>query len=382
MSLMEGNQVRRYAPHIQSRHARAFSLIEILVSIVIIALLAALLLSGIARATVRARVLTAERGVDALVLGVRQFEDQFGFLPPLVHDGEVISQGDNARRPFIAQVEPQIDDGPLAERVTTGFRWEQLVVWSEGEDLDFFRRRSGRGADQIELVPGGPAWNDDEAWDDLRYSKFSLPYYLGGVGGVLLDGVQGPGMARPRADGNWEGVWRGTPARDRYDPVIDGEKSSLKLVFGYFEPAEYAEHGETAPTNVTPPDSHAAYVDPWGRAYRYYRWERGRYVGRRLVTETTLDLNIPPVLIDPVAMAAIRNDPANARTLPGGLTGDNAELRGARYAIVSAGPNKLFGNEPIDEIARVLREPVPTSLDGQAAMRKSAWDDNIVGLGN
>lgn len=360
---------------------RAFTLIELLVSVAIVALIVALLLSGVSRVIQRAKSLSGQRAIDTLVLGVDQFESEFGFLPPLVHDGEVISQNMDDLRPAVSSGETPVD-GPVEEVSVGDIQYERLVVWSEGDDFNFFRRRSGSGSDDVELPQGG-VWNDDRAWSDVRYSKFSLPYYLGGIGGKRLDGVNGPGSARPQSNGLFVGV--GYPVgstRDRYDPVVDPDATSLKQTIGYFEAAEYPEHDGTAPAMPMPPDSHAAFVDPWGRAIRYYRWETGRLVDdRRLVVESTLDLNIPPVLLDPIVYAEGQNDPANVEDDNIDLTSGNTELRGARYAIVSAGPDGLFGTEPIEDIARKLRRTVPTELDAKASLRAEAMEDNLVGLG-
>lgn len=359
-----------------------FTLIELLVGITIIALLAALLISGLSRAVQRARSASAQQSINALVLGVTQFENEFGFYPPLVHDGRVISDGDMLRQPS-AEIDGSQQDGPLVSIDSGDIQFERLVVWSEGDDIDFFRRRTGQGQDPVELTQGSE-WNDDEAWGDIRYSKFALPYYLAGVGGKRLDGVAGPGFARPQVNGLFVGV--GYPVgstRDRYEPVVDADSESLKQVIGYFEAVEYAEHGVSEPGMPMPTDAEVAYLDPWGRAIRYYRWEPGRFDDGRLVVESTLDLNIPPVLIDPEVYAAVRNDPVLATDddVENDLTGGDAELRSARFAVVSAGPDGLFGTEPIEEIARVLRADEPTSLEGKAELRKRAMEDNVVGLG-
>lgn len=356
-----------------------FTLIELLVTIAIIGVLAALLLAGVSKAVARARATSAARSVDALVLGVRQFDDQFGFLPPLVHDGVVISDGSPGFRP-LTPIDGQRRDGPVVDVTVGNILFKQLVVWSEGADSSFFRRRTGTGGDAVEL-PSGGVWNDDSAWDDRRYSKYGLAYYLTGVGDKDLDGVRGPGLARPQSNGLFVGV--GYPvgsSRDRYEPVIEGDTDSMRLITGYFDPDEYGEHGFATPTGFQPPDTHVAFTDPWGRAIRYYRWEPGRLVNGQFVVETTLDLNIPAVLLDPSQYAAVGNDPNRAKSID--LTGGNAELRAARFAIVSAGPDGLFGTEPTDVLADRLGRSRPTTLDDKIALRKRAWQDNIVGLGH
>jgi hypothetical protein len=194
-------------------------------------------------------------------------------------------------------------------------------------------------------------------------------------------------MSRPLANGLFEGIYfraaRVGAVRDRYEPAIEADRESLRLVTGYRGVADYEEHGATVPDADDVPDSHAAFLDPWGRAIRYYRWEPGRLNAQgRLVVETTLDLNIPPVLINPQLYAEVANQDNSANAQDIDLTAGSAELRAARYAIVSAGPDGLFGTEPIEQIAEALRLGVPATPQAVVQMREDVWDDNIVGLGN
>lgn len=379
-----------------------FTLIELLVVLAVILIIVGLLLAGLARSVGNARASVGERAVGALVASVDQFKAEFGFLPPLVHDGELMASGG-----YVPDGLPAVGsqaNWPVVRRNVAGLSVDQLAVWAESDGTvtnptsygnfgNFIRRRSGQAPDAVR-PPSGTTWDAANAWEDRRYSKFSLPYYLSGIGNRAVDGVEGPGMSRPLFNGQFEGVLlraaRVGTTRDRYEPVIDASRQSLRLVTGYQHRDDYAEHNATMPASSTVPDSHAAFVDPWGRAYRYYRWEPGRLVGGRLVVQNSLDLNIPPVLINPELYATVRNadGSANARdidltapTAGGGATG-SVELRAARYAIVSAGPNGLFGTESIERIAEELSQPLPTNDAGIARLRKLAWEDNIVGLGN
>lgn len=383
------------------RGSRGFTLIELLVVLAVVLLIAGLLLAGLARTVGNARASTAQRAVESLVAAVDQFKAEFGFLPPLVHDGNRMAAG--GYNPTGLPSVGSEADWPVIRLNVAGRRVDQLAVWSEADPtannfasyINFIRRRTGQGADAVRL-PSGSAWESATAWEDRRYSNFSLPYYLSGIGSRAVDGVDGPGMSRPLLNGQFEGVlFRAAgvgTVRDRFDPVIDASRNALRLITGYQHEDDYAEHNAAMPDRNTVPDSHAAFVDPWGRAYRYYRWEPGRVVGGaggRLVVQNSLDLNIPPVLINPELYAEVRNaDGSNAArdidlTSPtrGGGQG-NVKLRSARYAIVSAGPDGLFGTEPIALIAQRLRQPVPTSDADIARLRKLAWEDNIVGLGN
>jgi prepilin-type N-terminal cleavage/methylation domain-containing protein len=363
-----------------------FTLIELLVVIAIIALIAALLISALNQATKTARRTASQRSAAALAQSVDQFFNEFGFLPPLVHDGRGVSADDDLYRPRLPDG-TVADDGPIFEQAGAQGTFYSVVIWSDEIDFNFFRRRTGTGADNIELSSGGH-------WEDRRYSKFTLAYYLTGVLDRDVDGVRGPGFARPIIDGSYLGV--GYPigsSRDRFEPMIDVDRRGVQVAIDYAEPNEYLEHDTNLDLGSIPTrddiymdyedyqrDALVSLVDAFGNAYRYYRWEQGRFVNGQLVVNNTLDLNIPPVLIDPVLLAEIVEDINNADVVD--LTGGDVKLRDARYAIVSAGPDGLFGTESIDTIADRIGATAPSNLNEIAQMRKDVWEDNAVEIGN
>ncbi|MCA9304420.1 MAG: type II secretion system protein [Phycisphaerales bacterium] len=360
----------------------AFTLVELLLVIAIVGLLVGLLTVGLTKALNTAKKAASEQSTKALVQAVEQFRSEFGFLPPLVHDGVVISGSDPAYQPAANLAQSQ-SDGPTIDIGVSDSRPDIALVWSEGVDRNFLRRRTGMGLDEIDLPSGGGPWDNDSAWDDRRYSKFSLAYYLGGVLGKGIDGLEGPGFARPLADGSFEGV--GYPVgstRDRYEPTMDVDRRGVRIQVGYGELSEFPEHDQVAPAALMPGDTEIALVDSFGHAYRYYRWEHGRFYpgSGKFEVRNALDMNIPPVLIDPVIFADVRNNSSNADETD--LTQGSLELRSARFAVVGAGPDGLFGVEAIETIADALREPVPTDLEDIAKMRKRVWEDNAVGVGN
>lgn len=376
----------------RASRSRGFTLMELLVVIAIIGLLASLVITALNRSGKKARRLASQRSAAALVQSVVQFRNEFGFLPPLVHDGRGMSANQDVYRPKQFDGSTQVD-GPLFEQTGGAYTYKTIVTWSEGLDFNFFRRRTGTaGSDNIDLSAGG-SWSNDGAWEDRRYSKYSLAYYLTGVLDKDVDGVRGPGFARPLIDGTFLGV--GYPvgsARDRYDPMMDVDRRGVRIESQYVEPREYPEHDlglTTEPDHSTvfadfenyQKESLSALVDSFGVAFRYYRWEQGRFVNGQLVVEDQLDMNIPPVLIDPVLLSSVEN---NIVLLNGvDLTEGNMKLRNARFAIISAGPDGLFGTESIATIAKQMRvDPVPTSLDEIAVLRKRVWDDNAVEIGN
>ncbi|MBL4591840.1 MAG: type II secretion system protein [Phycisphaerales bacterium] len=358
----------------------AFTLVELLVVISIIGVLVGVLLVGLTRALNSAKKAASEQSTSALAQAVVQFRSEFGFLPPLVHDGLVISGGDPNYQP-LANLGSSQEDGPVIDIGIGNANPDIVLVWSEGFDRNFFRRRTGNPGDAIELPSGGGEWDDVGVWDDRRYSKFSLAYYIGGVLGKTIDGREGAGSARPLEDGSFEGV--GYPvgsSRDRYDPTMDVDRRGVRIRVGYGHIDEYVEHGQPAPGTLTPDDFNTALVDSFGNAYRYYRWEHGRFVpGAGFVVENALDMNIPPILIDPVLYTKIRNSVTEAIKVD--LTSGNTKLRNARFAVVGAGPDGLFGVEAIETIADALGVPVPTTSDEMGKLRKRVWDDNSVEVG-
>lgn len=389
----------RTSQHVERRSTRGFTVLELLVVAAIIVGLIAFLGVALNGAIEGARRTSSQQAVRALAASVEQFETEFGFLPPLVHDGPIMSAGDADYVP--RRRDGSSEEGPVFVESEPGgsYVFGRVVVWDTGsriENLDFLRRRDGTpGGDEVELSSGG-AWSLDSAWDDRRYSRFALAYYLAGVLPRSVDGVSGQGMARPQRDGGFVGV--GYPvgtARDRYESLIDTDRGGLSIQTGYARPVEALEHGAATadPEEVTVRDVYdlyadaqlddlAAVVDGFGTAFRYYRWEHGRLNSEgRLVVESTLDLNIPPVLIDPEVLVQLENDDGNA--LEYDLTGGNPELRAARFAIVGAGPDGLFGTEPVDYLVFVLNAKDPEGDPERVAqLRKRAMDDNVVALGD
>ncbi len=375
----------------------AFTLLELVLVIALIILIAGFLFSALGRASQSARQTASQRSVEAVAAAVEQFRLEFGFLPPLVHDGAVLSAGDPSFQPY-DDIEGMEIDGPVIMRdggdFQVGYNFSTVVVWQVGRDFDFFRRRDGSAADEVDL-PGGGYWNIDSAWDDRRYSRFALAYYLVGALPRSMDGVAGDGMARPLDNGWFEGV--GYPVgttRDRYLPSVDLSRNGLRLQAGYSRPIEATEHGAVMymedeellaedVTDLYPADALnflSALVDDYGTAYRYYRWEHGRFDGTRVVNETTLDLNIPPILLDPEVLVELANEDADAAEYD--LTGGDLELRGARFAIVGAGADRLFGTEPLQYILDRVNEPDPGTDDAAIArIRKIAMQDNVVAFG-
>jgi len=381
--------VNHHAHPANKERRGAFTLIELLVVIALIAVLLTLVLSGLNRASKTARRTASQRSAAALAQAVDQFKKEFGFLPPLVHDGMPMSGGSDTYRPEIFRSGDMQKDGPTFQSndPNVTYDYKTLVVWNEGLDFSFFTGRPG---------PYAGTWNSSDAWNDRRYSKYSLAYYLTGVLNKDVDGVRGPGMARPIIDGTFLGV--GYPVgsvRDKFEPFMDVERRGARIVGDYVEPKEIPEHdGNANPIQLDSYDSVIAsyedyqkptlfaIVDGFGNAYRYYRWEQGKLVGGRLVVESEIDLNIPPVLIDPVEYELVRNMASNLENSNVNYIGEDSSLRSARYAIVSAGPDGFFGTEHIETIANFLGADVPGDDTGKAEMRRKVWADNAYEVGS
>jgi len=357
------------------------------------------------RATESARISASQRGAEAIAAATEQFEDRFGFLPPLVHDGKVMGDPPEMPDGFLP------DDAPIKELTAGGpdnYQFRRIVAWvpNTTPNLDFLRRRSGDiGSDPIVVGAGGGAWSIDNAWDDRRYSRYALAYYLVGALGRDVDGIAGEGMSRPGADGTFVGVGYpvGSPASSRTlgatrgsnKTLLDTDTGAIDGRPGYGRPADAIEHG-AATVAIEELNADAVYdlydedqvddlialVDNFGTAYRYYRWEHGRLDARgRLVVETTLDLNIPPVLLDPLLVVQLMNDDDSDTQID--ITDGDPALRSARFAIVGAGADKVFGTEPVAYLARALGAADPGNDEiAVAELRTKAMEDNVVALGD
>lgn len=283
-----------------SRHAgRAFTLVELLFSILIIGVLAGILIVGLRSATAGARSAADTQTASALKLGIENFSQQFGIAPPLVKDkGAGTSTNPITTTGAILYCDPQ-----------------------NATDATFLR-------------------NNPAAASDLRYSVHSLAYYLVGSLDQASDGWDGPGMRSVSRDGAFK-----LSDRAKFEPFIDAGKGSFRV---YFSGTAVSKDGrvEIRDRNETP--------------IRYYRWLDGVAYpdspGSFLVRKPE-DLNVPSMVGDP------KTDPT---------------LRDSTWAVVMAGANKLFGDEPIAEIRQALAS---NPGDSDEKVRAEAKKDNIVEVG-
>ena len=163
-----------------------------------------------------------------------------------------------------------------------------------------------------------------------RYSVYSLPYYIMGALDGEVDGIDGTGMYEPARDGSF-----GSGGR-RYEPMMRTDEGAGGLNW------------------IDRDEGLVVLRDRTGTEIRYYRWEPEEEV------ESSADLNVPEIL---------------------GIAEDDVELRGARYGIVIAGANGVFGDEPVDVIQKKLGMRVDPDPGAASRAVSAARSDNVVGVG-
>lgn len=347
-----------------ARAERGFTLVETLVGLTVLVLILAIVIVSVSRARKSAKAAVQTQTLSSLKTAVSTFVQNFNFPPPLCRD--------MARFP----------DPPKPTDIY-GFivgGENKLAVYDPTvqKDVDFMHRK-----DPVP-IPSGWATSSNPSTDkyfDTRFSTASLTFYLVGVadkkitaGGALapVDGVVGPGFLRPRADGTFEvpesakvkpssGSGQSGPSvrtGTTFGPFIDTDKGQLKMV-------RTGDRYEL--------------MDDKGVPYRYYRWEKGN-LAKGGVVEKFSDLNIPWLLVQVLTPEGYRNfDVDDARRKEPDCANRMIGLNSATYAVMSAGPNGVFGDEPIKEIQAKI-----SGLAGleDEAIRRRAYEDNVVEVGS
>lgn len=275
----------------------AFTLLEALIVIIIIALLSGLVLVGVRRAVEVGRREAERQILVAFKQGITNFENEFRFLPPLVSDN--ISSYPEA--PAGYPVIPGIPAGPVAPNASYANSLQPVVI---GGLTDPATRRAHDA-----FLQGFESTSDTAAplQADYRFSVHSLPYYLMGMlnvpgaGGKPADGADGPRFTAPRVDGSFTG--RGKAYEAYYDP------------------------GDQVKRLAGANSASVRFNDRWGSAIRYYRWETrpGSAAAQLGTPESRTRTMVPRAAGDP------RTD---------------TKLRGARYALVIVGPDRVTDMGP------------------------------------
>jgi len=367
-----------------------FTLIELLVSIAIIALLITLVSVGVSHVSKVARGTSERLTVVQMNQAVQAFKQEFGFLPPFV------AHNDNVRpvEKFLRQPDPDYFEPNTYRGLVTN------TSASFNGNTAFLEGFSTSGDPRFGNANSSKIMSSDWAFDttgasvtspDYRFSEYSLAYFLVGALPKGVDGVDGPGMYRPRVDGSFDLGSLSVSRRVNdvsgraFPPFVDPTRKSPKLDIDletYKTKDSDLTWLDTSTGQRISLNTRARLVSPAGKAYRYYRW-----APREIVKAT-------PSYYDPATGGFTRPEEGADRLNVPSLLGDprsDADLRSAEYAIVSCGPDGYFGDmnleagtaDTFSEMA--LRLNVKTDFTKKDAasfqVRKAARSDNIVEVG-
>ncbi len=327
-----------------------FTIIEIMISLVVIAVLISLITVGVRTALRSSKSASEQFMASGLRSAVEQFKNEFGFLPPLVNDGEPLGMSGEG---------PVIDDPDRS-----GFK--RIAIRTRA----FMVARTDAGTVDTDIVgPVNGFSGEDSSFSDKRYSKFSLPFYLMGECAArhddndkVIDGVAGSGFVTPARDGRFD------PRGRKHEPFFTPQSADA-LRRQYVDPMEFREHLGMDGSNLDGDPASAAVLGIANRPFRYFRWEN--LEPREADSELGEFMNLPKLLQDPNTWA----DPD--------ASSEVAEYRAGSYAVIGSGPDGVFGTETVAELEVALGKRLgdPNNEDAVAALRKQAMSDNSVEVG-
>jgi len=275
-----------------NKQRRGFTLVELLVVIVIIALLIGISAVATVRALKSAEVSATKFLMRSLSDGLEQFHTDFGYYPPLLRDDFTKNMPERS----VLEVQPDAGD------IQRSYRY---------------------------------------------FSMTSLPAYLVGVGRLepteltagldpdRHDGIAGPGIRDPGPDHSWGGALK----REDNNPGKTGRVFGPYVDLagdGGMRPASVADFGSDTGDNPRFPgvdsdgdldQSMPIIVDAWGKPIRYYR------PGWLTRSPTSGELTLDYAPLELVSVDAIEGGFKPELDLP---------LTNAPYFLLSSGPNRMF----------------------------------------
>lgn len=345
-----------------SNPARGFTLLEMLVSVLLIGIVMALVITGTLAVTRAAKGAAERAAINNVKTGLSQFQQEFGFLPPLVK--EMAGGGAPPMGPNWTPPTPPIipASGPNNARISV---YVPTVA-----------------ADALALRTPTLAPMATNPLRDNRYSELSLAYFLAGgldvklnngANAPTIDGIAGPGMFRPNRDGTF----------DIPPDIAAGSANTIQALNRTgTKYASLINLGKAPKLFTEPPPTSAGIVrvlDSKGVPMRYYRWLQGRQhpPDMTYTVQAIADLNVPPIIARDTADANFRY----FKVKPDRDLEQNSAARGAAWAIVSAGPNGAFGDEETALLAKRFGKTSFADLAEEMRFRVLAEEDNIVEVG-
>ncbi len=321
----------------------AFTLVELLVSIMVIGILLGMLIIG-ARVAIRfVRTQADRQAVISMRIGIIQFKQDHGIPMPLVRD-----QHFRGATPEMARVELTGNAGNY-NRIAV---YDISAPTPVGDDYKaVLIKRLGSGT----AAPSG--WGALTEYYDTRWSNNSLAYYLVGAleeklnspnADLVIDGKTGHGMFAANRDGSFK-----IPSELALDPLA---KMALPRIYDpYFVPNSSSTKIWVDPSGLPGAAQNVQIRDRNQVPFRYYHWLHDE--GFRTDPVINNYLRVPLVVGDPTT---------------------DTRLRSATFAVVGAGPDGVFGDEPID----ALRIALGMADASELIARKKAMEDNVVEFGD